>query len=1266
MKITANQIADWAKKKKAQTSLPRLVRRLIHSSGIATNAAFPAGDSISLPGWDGELASEHGSPWVPKGKSYWELSCEAQVTNKANRDYLKRTKTSAKIRKRATLVIVTARKWSTKTRWLKTKRSAKKWGAIRAYDANDIEQWLEQSPAVALQFAEELGLKGQGVESLFKYWDDWSQQCEPLISAEALFIDREKTRERFITDILGRLKDGQSEPYSIKADDVEEAAAFVCASLRSQSDLSEVSLVVTDPGGWRFVEHNLTLKVAIAARPEIAEKPTRRKGLLVIIPYAAGDMEGHYRGTAGRDSNANLALARPDIYEFEKALSSIGLDEADAKRYAASTGRSWSVFRRRRAINPVIRKPGWLSVPQAGALSTLCLLGSWSAEKATDRAIVAQLSGRTYEEIERDLRYLARLGDAPVLEIGEVWKAKSPLELLDLFGDQITRDELDRYFEIARQILIAPDPELELPDEQRFAAQIYGKVRPQSGLLIRAICDTLIKLAVRGPQVPALSAANIEGRVSGFVHELFHDADGTRWLSLSSLLPALAEAAPDAFLKTVEQSLIKPGAPVTRLITETSGTGLTGRCWHSGLLWALEILAWAPERLTRVALVLARLAHIKIKGNWGNSPKASLLGILRSWYPQTAANLDQRIAVLDNLLSKEPDIAFDLLDGLVHSGQDFAHHTARPIWRGDDAGVGRGVKGNENQGMIVAAADRLIVASEGQPERIARLIKKIRIFDPPRVQAILALADQFTRDSADDENREVIRTALRSKIHWHRNYDKVSEKELDDKLKPIEDLYERLSPQELIARHRWLFADAWPQLPARVRDDKSDMRSQLLEKMRIVAIREIYAERGMTGMEQLAAVCTKQPYIGVTMAKLGLETTPLSEWIFEEGGDFTPREALTTTISGLLRALESPHSTELVISVLERGRQAAWRDEKAARFLMLAREERVTWDLVTSCGPEVGKAYWSMTIPGFWLRGDSPDLEYVLHHLLEAGRPRTALQVSHLEMEKVDVNLLTEMLERMLQGQEPNGELLDSWDVGKAIEQIEASGAIERGRLIRLEFGLIPALGFEGEQRAALLYEAIMADPKLFTELLCLIYKPEKGDTEEPLSEAMQRVAQNALHILDHCHRLPGTQPDGTIDKKMFIKFIDEARDLCRAADRLAPCDIKLGHILAYAPADSHGVWPPEPVREVLDRYELEDMRRGFQNGVWNKRGVTTKSPGEGGGQERELATTYRKYARAVQNSHVNVAAMFEEIARSYENDGVREDTSAQLRRESY
>jgi len=70
------------------------------------------------------------------------------------------------------------------------------------------------------------------------------------------------------------------------------------------------------------------------------------------------------------------------------------------------------------------------------------------------------------------------------------------------------------------------------------------------------------------------------------------------------------------------------------------------------------------------------------------------------------------------------------------------------------------------------------------------------------------------------------------------------------------------------------------------------------------------------------------------------------------------------------------------------------------------------------------------------------------------------------------------MLEGMLQGEEPEGRLLDSWDIGEALKHIETSGAIEKLRLIRLEFGLIPTLGYEGEQKAESLYDAIMSNPK--------------------------------------------------------------------------------------------------------------------------------------------------------------------------------------------
>ena len=1269
MHITATRIADWAKTKEAQALLPRLVRRLVHAGGILTQAAFPSGDSTGLPGWDGELKSDHSTAWIPKGKSFWEFSCEANVTAKANEDYKKRTKqTSKKVRDKNTLIVVTGRRWPQKAKWLQAKHRAKQWRKILAYDADDLEQWLEQTPAIALWFAEELGIHGPGVESIEKHWRDWAEQSDPFITREALFADRQDTRDQFLEEVQRCLDINQPRPFIVKADSIEEASAFACAALLTHAQCSVTSLVVTQPDGWGYVDQNPALKVVMAAGPEVAQKPARRNGLIVIIPHLIGGTSSSLHGMEGKDSGANFSIERPAIYEFEKALSLTGLDEAESKRLAVSTGRSWSVFRRHRAVNPAIRKPLWLDMPQASALSTLCLLGGWSAEKSADREVVAQLSGRPYEEIDRDLRHLALVNDAPVLTIGRIWKAKSPLELLDLFGGRITSDELDRFFQMAQTILATPDPQLDLPDKDRHAAQIYGKVRAESALLIETLCDTLVKLAVRGPDVPALAAANIEGHVSTLVRDLLYEADGIRWLSLASQLPDLAEAAPNEFLKAIETSLTRPDAPVTRLLTETGNSVLFGRCWHSGLLWALERLAWAPERLTRVSLILAKLSHIKIKGNWANSPLSSLVDIFRSWFPQTGADIDQRITVLDTLIANEADVAFDLLDRLVHAGPDHASHTARPSWRDDDAGAGYGTTPAEQHKMLVAAADRLIACSKGHPQRIAKLIEKIGILDTERIESALLLADQFTTTGASDEDREIIRSALRGHIHWHRNHDKVRGKTLDAKLRRVEDIYEKLAPADRIVRHRWLFTDGWPKLPARVRDEGYSKRGELVETWRISALRELHSERGMSGIEELATSCAPHTwYIGLALQELGIGIDKLAEWIVVRGGDFTSNEPLTMTLSGLLRTAAQERSTSLIKAILERAKNDHWDRGRVARFLVMAPEQRSTWDFAASCSAEVEDVYWTTVSPTPRLRNDQSDFDYALRRLLDASRPRTALFVCHMDLKRMNSELLAEMLERILKGEEPDGPLLDSYYVGEAVERLEASGEIDKERLVRLEFGLIPALGYEGEQHAKSLYSAILSDPKLFTEILCILYRPANGTDEEiPASESQKTAAQITSQVLYRCRHLPGTQADGTVDPQGLVQFIDDTRQLCREADRLSICDLKLGEILAHAPAGTDGVWPFEPARVILDRPEVEDMRRGFQTGAFNKRGVTTRSPDEGGNQERSLATTYRKYARALQHSHVHLAATLEELARSYESGGVREDLRAKLRQEGY
>jgi hypothetical protein len=458
--------------------------------------------------------------------------------------------------------------------------------------------------------------------------------------------------------------------------------------------------------------------------------------------------------------------------------------------------------------------------------------------------------------------------------------------------------------------------------------------------------------------------------------------------------------------------------------------------------------------------------------------------------------------------------------------------------------------------------------------------------------------------------------------------------------------------------------DSWPDLPTG-REKDHNKRRAVIEQLRVRALQEIYAALKLEGIERLAAACPNQSSVGITLANLELGLNDLADWIVANGSVFTSRGSPTMAIRGLLVALKPPRSKELIQAVLERGKQQGWDAGQMARFLTLAPEQRETWDIVASCGPQVEKIYWSITTPGLWLRNDESDFEFALQRLVSASRPRTALQLCHLDMRKVNPILLAEMLERMLMGEEIDGPVLDSWYVGEAVEFLEASGAIDKDRLIRLEFGLIPALGYEGEEHAKSLYEAVMSEPKLFTDLLCMIYRPRSGHGERPPPSEVKRVAAEiAYRVLNACHRQPGIQPDGHIDRNAFENFIDETRKLSREADRLEVCDSTLGQIIAHIPADSNGIWPAQPARDVLNRPELDRLRRGFAIGTRNMRGTTSRAHDEGGGQERNLAATYRTYAKALQNSHPNLAATLEDLARSYQSEGLSHDVEAQLRRE--
>ena len=84
---------------------------------------------------------------------------------------------------------------------------------------------------------------------------------------------------------------------------------------------------------------------------------------------------------------------------------------------------------------------------------------------------------------------------------------------------------------------------------------------------------------------------------------------------------------------------------------------------------------------------------------------------------------------------------------------------------------------------------------------------------------------------------------------------------------------------------------------------------------------------------------------------------------------------------------------------------------------------------------------------------------------------------------------------------------------------------------------------------------------------------------------------------------------------------------------------------------------------EVLEAIPSREVAVGFEIGVFNSRGVHSRSLDEGGRQERDLSARYRAWAQRLSFEYPRVASILEGIAVGYDRDAEREDSELHIRR---
>jgi len=1253
----ANEIELWSESISSRAKLAALLRMLVHSTcdGLE-HVDFPAHDDSQRPGWDGLVVSKTGNSWVPSGDSGWEFGVNKGIKVKADKDFEKSVKTTPKNERLSkTFVFVSPRRWPGKDVWRKAQQNRKQWKDVLVLDSNDLEQWIEQSIPAQVWFRNELGRDYRGTLSLDRCWVQWNADCDPAFTTdvfdEASLIAGKK--------LLSHLRKSDA-TLRVAADSIREGLAFIYAMLSSKepelSALRDRIVVFSEKGPLTELANKTSrfIPVVISRETEVELSETGvRLGGISIVPRTMVQSEADFTlDTLSRDA-------------FGKALETMGLGREAIDRLDDESGRSLTVLRRRLAQSQAIKSPEWGSDKRlARSVFPFMLAGAWKNDNDDDRFVLEHLSGLTpYDDIEANFAELLPQDSSPIWSIGSFRGVVSKIDALFAVHQWVTAADLRSFFEAALLVLSERDPSLDLPEEDRWAASIYGKTRNISSALREGIADSLVILAMHGTTLfKNRLGVDCQREASKLVRKLFESMDADTVESQSDEFQRYAEAAPGEFLSIIERDLEK-NDPTTQVLMRPIGDQLFASNPRVGLLWALDLLAWSPKYFHRVIAILAKFCAMEPDDRGGNTAMQSLLSIFRGWMPQTSADVDQRISAYDRLVKDYPDVGWAVGQDQYDLGSRIGHFAVKPKWREYAFGYGDVVTNGECWKFEKHCLETALSWTDMDRDKLADLIGSLEAFDEAYTNRVWDRVIEWSKSASDEDRtwlREKIRVGVSRKALRLRRKG-ASEKEPQAQVSQVKDIYDELEPDDLIWKHTWLFKNGWVEWSWEdIHEDDHDFeaRDKRISVLREAAVLEVLDKEGTPGLVRLALSGGASHVVGNNAAKLLNDDEAQLAFIRHVLGedDFLPSTQLQFLLDGFLFALGVDKAAQL-IEIL--GTEIS--EEQLVRLLCLCRFGERVWQAVEASSKSVAEAYWR-DVSASWAKQSEQELRYAVTKLLEAKRGLTALQLVHLDLKRIETDQLCAILKAIPNSSEVDrgASAMDRHSIEEILKLLNARASVPRDKMASLEFLYLGLFRFD-EGKIPNLEAEVNANPAMFCEAISVAFRGKDEPRDREITEERKHAASNAQTFLSALSSVPGVDEDGTIQADKLKGWILEARRISEKTGHRSTLEYQIGELLSHAPADKDGLWPCEPVREAVNELYNSDLERGITIGRYNSRGAHFR--GEGGAQERELGEQYEGWAKACEYDQPRMATVLREMAEKYNREAEWQDSEAMIRR---
>ncbi len=1072
-------------------------------------------------------------------------------------------------------------------------------------------------------------------------WSKVTQKVAPDLMAELVTLGRKPAVEK-----LDQIAKGSLSELGLQTRFPCEITSFITGFLAKKKWLGtpegERWKIIRDRDGWTAAAEEKGVRNILIADPDLEFESNQT----VLTQAAAAN--GHaivYATLLGRADDKNvIPLGQPSRHDLIELLKKNGIPAARAEKLAKQSNGNVPLLIR--YLNGTADKPSWSTPQNISKLRILALLGGWRTDNPRDIAAVGEILGSDYHEWISNLFPILHGEEPPVVHNQNVFRPVSRYENWQLLAPYLTDADLARFQKAAIAALRADNPKFDFPSERRMLSGLKKTDSTPSDTLREGIAETLALLGGKSEALIQCSPNKAREVTFLVVQAVLAEADWKRWASLGSIVSLLAESDPEYYLRTIATDLARgESSAIRQLFSQVEG-GIFGEFHHSGILWSLEVLAWKPELLNRVALILAELDQLSLPQNIGNRPIGSLRTILLPWLPQTLATIAERKTAVETVIRDFPETGWKLLLELLPEHHGVSGYNQRPLWRDwipseRDEGTTNGER-REQERIYAELALGLALKSA---ERLGKLFDHLLYLPEPAFRAIIDALKSDPVIGLPEQARFPLWQRVTDEVRNHRRFVDAEWAAPSDIINMLEEIAKLLEPKTPSVRLQYLFNNEYHYFSE---TGDYDADAHKTRKLRQNAVHELLTTVGIDGIFQFAQSVALPFHVGSALAEDGSE---------EIDARLLPKCIRADhKITEVCRGYVIHRFDRLGKDWLEKLPIKQWEADDIGTFFWWLPFTSEIWKTAESVLGDKASSYWRLV--NVHPHGPPSEVRASVEKLLEVDLGVSAVrgvqQLIH-DQQPVPAELALAAVKSFIRSYSKASQT-DPFALREVIKFLQDHPDADEVELGRIEWLLLPLFDRHSGGSPVALERNLASTPSFFVEIIKACYRG-KGEPKPPESEVTEETKRNAergYRLLRNWSIPPGKLKGKAFDPIALEAWILEVKRLTDPSHHWEVAQTHIGQVLIHAPPDQSGLFVHHGVARILDKKEYDDMRRGYRIALFNQRGAYWVG---GGKADREQQAIYETKAKAVDAvGFTNLAATLWSLAESYARDAEREE----------